>query len=349
MMYNNIYVQEDLKTIISQKVDFYKLTNKSVLVTGATGMLASYYVYTLMYLNDTYNYDIKIYALVRDKRKFMSLVDVSIRSDVVIIEQDVCEDINIDNHIDYIIHMASSADPNSIVTNPVGIIKANTLGTLKVLDLAKKNNAEVMFASTREVYGEMKEDVEMIKEDDMGVLECLDLRSCYPESKRMSENLIISYAYQYNISYKIARIAHSYGPGMSINNDGRIMSDLIFNVVNKNDIVLKSSGEAKRAFCYIVDAVVALFIMMLDNNLNQVYNVANEKEETSIKDLAYKLEEKYRDRDIKVIFDIQSNTNQYVKFKRVKLDTAKLEKLGWQPITKLLDGIDRTVKYFDSI
>ena len=345
-MYRNEVVQSDLKNIISQNIDFEKLYNKTVLITGASGMIASYYMYTLMYLNDTKDANIKIYALVMDMDRLEKITELSTRNDIIPIVQDVCDPIYIPEKVDYIIHMASSANPRTITKDPVGIIKANVIGTLNVLELAKKNGAEVLFTSTREIYGEIQ-GKEKIKETDMGVLECLELRSCYPESKRMAENLMVSFAYQYNIKYKIVRIAHAYGPGMIINNDGRIMSDLISYIVNKENIVLKSTGDAKRAFCYITDVVSALLMITVDGKPNEAYNISNETEEISVKDLAYMMKEMYQNTE--VVFNIEENKNEYVKFKRVPLDTTKLEALGWKPRVSLKTGIENTVKYFNEI
>lgn len=345
-MYRNEVVQSDLKNIISQNIDFEKLYNKTVLITGASGMIASYYMYTLMYLNDTKDANIKIYALVMDMDRLEEITELSTRNDIIPIVQDVCDPIYIPEKVDYIIHMASSANPRTITKDPVGIIKANVIGTLNVLELAKKSGAEVLFTSTREIYGEIQ-DKEKIKETDMGVLECLELRSCYPESKRMAENLMVSFAYQYNIKYKIVRIAHAYGPGMIINNDGRIMSDLISYIVNKENIVLKSTGDAKRAFCYITDVVSALLMITVDGKPNEAYNISNETEEISVKDLAFMMKEMYQDTE--VVFNIEENKNEYVKFKRVPLDTTKLEALGWKPRVSLKNGIENTVRYFNEI
>ncbi len=347
-MYKNEIIQKDLKDIVNQDIEFEKLKNKSVLITGATGMMASYYMYTLMYLNDTLNYNIKIYALVRNKQNLEIKTNYSERKDIIPLEQDVCEKVEIEEPIDYIVHMASSANPKTITTNPVSIITANVIGTMNVLELAKKSKAEVLFTSTREVYGKM-ENKEEILEEDVGILDQLELRSCYPESKRMAENLLVSYSYQYGINYQITRIAHAYGPGMIIQNDGRIMSDLIGNVVNGEDIILKSNGEAKRAFCYIVDAITALMRITLTEEKNQVYNIANETEEISIKDLAYSLKNWYEDKNIEVVFDLQEDNNGYVKFKRTKLKTKKLESTGWKPTINLKEGIMRTVEYFEKV
>ena len=309
-------------------------------------MIASYYMFVLMSLNDFKNMNIKIYALVRNVEKLERNTNYSMRTDIVAIKQDVCEKINIDENIDYIIHMASSADPKTITSNPVGIINANVLGTLNVLELAREKSAEIIFTSTREVYGKV-EGKEEIKENDIGLLDNVELRSCYPESKRMAENLIISYSYQYGIKYKIARIAHCYGPGMNIKEDGRIMSDLIGDVVQNKDIILKSKGDMKRAFCYILDGITALLIITLDENYNQIYNIANETEEITVRDLAYLMKDMYPNKKIDVKFEIEENTNKYVKFERVRLNTNKLEKLSWKPIIKLKEGIQNTVCFYE--
>ena len=342
-MYKNSVIQEDLKKIVNNNINFEKLFNKSILITGANGMLATYYMYTLMYLNDTKNANIKIYALVRNADKLEENTEFSKRSDIIPVIQDVCEKISIQEKLDYIIHMASSSNPKTITSDPVGIINANVIGTLNVLNLAKEKSAEVIFTSTREVYGKVNSASGKIAETDMGILDCLELRSCYPESKRLAENLIVSYGYEYGTKYKITRIAHSYGPGMIIDNDGRIMADLISNVVNGENIVLKSTGEAKRAFCYVLDAITALLRITVDDKENEVYNIANETEEISIRDLAFMLKDMYK---TDVIFDIQENKNQYVKFERTPLDVSKLEKIGWVPEVKLKDGIKNTVQYF---
>lgn len=344
MNYSNKIVQEDLKKIIDENLDFENFKNKSFLVTGANGMLATYFIFFLMYLNDVKNTNIKIYALSRNEEKLKTRFLCNDRTDIVPVIQDVCADININNKIDYIIHMASSANPSTIISDPVGIIKANLFGTFNVLELAKKNNSEVIFTSTREIYGKMPEDTLRIKESDMGVLECFDGRACYPESKRMAETILMNYHLQYDVNFKNLRIAHSYGPGMNINNDGRIMSDFICDAVNKKDIILKSTGDAKRAFCYITDAISAILYVIINGKENESYNIANETEEIKIKDLANLIAGLY---DVQIKYEIENNSRAYTNFKRVGLDTSKLEELGWEPKVKLEDGIIRTVNSFN--
>lgn len=347
--YENEIVQNDLDEIIDKKeIPFDMLSDKSVLITGASGMLATYMVYTLMRLNEVKGYNVNVIALVRNKEKaekrFCDFLD---DKNFEILVQDVCEEITTTKTVDYIVHAAGNASPKFIVNDPVGIIKANTLGTMNILELAKKKSVKnVLYTSTREVYGKV-DYVEEIYENTMGVLEPTELRACYPESKRMSETILESYRVQYGVPYCTVRIAHSYGPGMAIDEDGRVMSDFISDVVNNRDIVLKSEGTAKRAFCYITDAVSAMFLVLLKGENGSVYNVANEKEEKEIREVASILVKLKEKSNLKVVFDIpEEQSVGYSKMGRVKLNTVKLEQLGWIADVSLVEGLERTVKSF---
>lgn len=343
----NTIVQEDMKDIHDEKILFDKLKNKSVLITGATGMLATYIIYFLHYLNINKRSNIKIYALARNKKKIEELFTTLINDkNFIVTNQDVIKEILIDEKIDYIFHLASSANPKSILENPVGIIQANTLGTINVCQFAVKNNALVFFASTREIYGKI-EGKEFVKETDMGICDCIEDRACYPESKRISETICKSYNLQYKMKYQICRIAHVYGPGINIENDGRIMSDIISDIVNNRNIILKSDGSAQRAFCYLSDAIRAMFLIMLNAQENDVFNLSNEEEEISIKGLANLSAKLFSEKNIKVNYEISnSNANLYTNYKRSKLDNSKLYALGWRVKIDLKEGIRKTVLSF---
>lgn len=345
--FSNIIVQEDMKDIYNEDILFNKLKNKSVLITGATGMLATYIVYFLYYLNLNRDINVKIHILARNKKKIEELFGAFTNDEnFIIVNQDVTNEISIKEKIDYIFHLASSANPKNILENPIGIIKANTLGTINICEFALRNNALVFFASTREIYGKI-EGKEFVKEIDMGVCDCLEDRACYPESKRISETICKSYNLQYGMKYQICRIAHVYGPGMNIDNDGRIMSDIISDIVNNRNIILKSDGSAQRAFCYLSDAVRAIFFILLNGQENDVFNLSNEEEEISIKDLARLATELFLEKNIKVNYQISNNnSNLYTNYKRSKLDNSKLYDLGWKIKTNLKEGIKKTVLSF---
>ncbi len=348
-LYDKTVVREDIEELTHREyIPFDKLRNKTVLVTGATGMLAYYFTMALMHLNITQNFNVKVVALVRNAKKaeakFSGFMD---DPNFVLLSQDVCSPIDYEGDVDYIFHAAGAASPYFIKNDPTGIIAANTQGTVNVLELAKqKKVTNVIYPSTREIYGKV-DGVEFIKETDMGVFDPLEARSCYPESKRIAETILKSYQVQYGVPFTAVRIAHSYGPGMIIEGDGRVMADFIGDVVNSRDIVLKSEGLALRAFCYITDAVAAIFLAMLCGEVGEAYNLANETEPTAIRDVAQMLVDLFPERNIKVIFDIAENTGAYCAYARVGLDTSKLEALGWAPQVKLIDGLKRTVISFD--
>lgn len=349
-MINNTIILDDINEIINNSTSSIPfLKNKSILITGANGMLSSYLVATFLKLNQNLNTNIKIYALVRNKEKFYSKMGISQEDNITVIEQDICKKIDLEEKIDIIFHFASSSNPQTILNSPIDIIKANTLGTYNVLEFSKKNKSYVVFSSTREIYGKTNE-LEAIKETDYGILDPSDLRSCYPESKRMAENMMICYNYQYNIPYCILRIAHSYGPGMIINNDGRIMADLIGNIVNRQDIILKSKGEAVRTYTYVSDAINAMFNILL-NSKDMVYNIADEDSKTSIRELAETLVNIYPERNLKLVFDIpeQDKNNGCAAFTLGILSTDKIRnELGWRPKYSIYDGFKRTVDYIES-
>lgn len=335
--YQNKIIQEDMQEILKD-IEFNSLKNKTILITGATGMLATYLIYFFNYLNIIENLNIKIIGLVRNKEKAIKIFE---GVEIELLIQDIQDEIKYEHKIDYIFHMASSANPKTILENPIDIIKANTIGTFNVFELARNKSVKVLFTSTREIYGKLDENVEFIQETDMGVVDCLERRACYPESKRIAETICNSYFYQYGVKYNIIRIAHVYGPGMNIDGDGRIMSDIIENISKNENIILKSDGTALRAFCYITDAIRGLLLILIKGNDNEVYNLSNEKEEISIKDLAQKAID-ISGKKIKIEYQI-SNSEAYTNYKRVGLNNGKLEKLGWKIQKKLVDGIRNTL------
>lgn len=349
-LYENKIVQKDLSEIVQNIKNVEMLKNASVLITGATGMIATYITYTLLHLNEKKNYHIQIFALVRSeekaRQKFGDFVE---NPNFHLVVQDVTEEIKITDKIDYIIHAAGSASPHFIVNDPVGIIKANTIGTMNVMELAKKNKPKkVLYTSTREVYGKVDDDILEITEDTIGKLDQMDARSCYPESKKMGENIVKSYEIQYGIPFNNVRIAHSYGPGMNIHQDGRVMSDFIACVVDHKNIELNSDGTAKRAFCYINDCITAIFMILLNGKNGESYNIANETEEIAIKEVALMLTNLFKEENLKVTYLDSTKVNRegYSKIARVKLSTKKLENLGWKPQVKLEEGLKRTVESF---
>lgn len=343
--YRHPQVQADLKQLISQDLPWQTLKEKAVLVTGATGMLASYVGFTLLYLNEKLGLNTQPVFLARDEDKLNTVYGDALTAAHILI-QDVCEPIRYNGNVDFIFHAAGAASPYYIVNDPVGIINANVQGTQQVLELARNSHPKnIVFASTREAYGYVAGKAS-IEESDMGLLDPLNPRDCYPESKRLAEALLTAYHTQYNISFNSLRIAHTYGPGMQIDGDGRVMSDLINDVVNGRDIHLKSRGDDERAFCYITDTISGIFRVMLLGEPATAYNLANEDEPIRIIDLA-KLLQNLAGNGKRIKIDMrETNKVGYTNYARTALNTHRLQALGWLPSVGLEDGLLRTLNSF---
>ena len=336
-------ILEDLRRMCQADLPWQQLNGKTVLVTGATGMLALYVTWLLLYLHEHEGVSVSVVALCRNPPKAEHYYDSYVGKPYFhLLTQDVCDPIEYNGAVDYIFHLAGNASPHFINTDPVGIMKCNMVGTMNVLEMArKKHTAKVVFASTREVYG-ANEEAELLDEKAFGTLDPLDDRSCYPESKRAAETLLKSYYLQYGVDFNTIRIAHAYGPTMKLENDGRVMADLMGDVVAGRDIVLKSNGEAIRAFIYITDAVLGMFTVLFKGKVGKAYNLSNETEPVSIKNLAQLLASTRSDKTIHVLIN-GGDQKGYCAYRRTALDTTAIEQLGWQPQVALTDGIKRTL------
>lgn len=337
-------IREDLEQIIA-RVDLSSLRGKGVLITGGAGMLAAYLVRLMDLLNEEYDYGIRLGLLVRSRERARArLGELLDHRGVTVLEQDVCVPIAADQRFDYIVHAAGAADPGSITRRPFEVIEANTVGTANVCRLAREQGGEILLLSTREIYGAV--DTAAIRENMAGALDPLISRSCYPESKRCAEAMLLANYNEYGVPFKTARIAHAYGPGMAIDNDGRIMADLMGDMVHHRDLVLKSTGQMKRSFCYISDAVTALLQVMLRGKAGEAYNVSNEREEITVAELARLMAAQAGTEVVFRLQDAAANSRGYLQIPRVRLDTAKLEALGWEPRVPLTEGIRRTYRFF---
>jgi nucleoside-diphosphate-sugar epimerase len=347
----NKILSEDLETIYQSNVDWTRFCNTTVLITGASGFLPAYLVESLLYLNTINDkYNVKVLALVRNIEGAEAKFAAHNQSPfLTFINQDVSEKIDIVDNIDYIIHAASQASPKYYGTDPVGTLKANILGTINLAELAKSKNVKsFLYFSSGEVYGEIPVDKVPTKEDDYGYIDPTQVRSCYGESKRMGENICVSYHKQFNIPVKIVRPFHTYGPGMKLD-DGRVYADFVSNILNNQNIVLNSDGSAIRAFCYLTDATIGFFKVLLDGVDGEAYNVGNPNEEYSILRLAEILVGLYPDKSLSVVIkgDIQSNIYLKSPIKRNSPDINKINKLNWIPKVSVEEGFYRTIKSYE--
>ena len=242
----------DFQELVSQNLDYEFLRNKTLLITGATGMLGRYLTEYFIYLNAEKNLNLRILLIVRNLKKVELLFGNKLNKNIQCLVSELNTPLRTEENINYIIHAASLADPQYYKTNPVDVALPNILGTYYLLELARKKKIEhFLYFSSAEVYGKISNS-QLITENTLGTIDPLDIRSCYSESKRMGETLCKSYYEQYQIPVTCLRIFHTYGPTLDYHHDQRVFSEFVKSVIENNQIVMKSTGEAKRAFCYVL-------------------------------------------------------------------------------------------------
>lgn len=349
-MTSNTIIKEDLRTIFNSDIDWSKFFNKTILISGANGFLPAYLVETLLYLNFVNpSSNLKVVALVRSidnaKIRFKAYSD---NPNLIFIVQDVSNPIQLSTKIDFIIHAASQASPKYYGIDPVGTLSANVLGTFNLLKLARENKVEsFLFFSSGEVYGELDASQIPIDENTFGYVNPTNVRSCYAESKRMGENICVSYHHQFDVPIKIVRPFHTYGPGMKLD-DGRVYADFVSDILNNQNICMHSDGAAVRAFCYLSDATIAFIKVLLEGKNGEAYNVGNPEEEYSVLKLANILVDLYPQKKIQVIKKVTNNSNNYLKspLKSNSPNITKIRELNWRPLVAVQEGFKRTIESY---
>lgn len=345
----NKIVEEDIERIIAANLDWGVFRNNVFLVSGASGFLPAYIVETLLQLNKKEKgFNVHVIGLVRNLDKAKKRFAHWLESPFLDLKQhDVCQPFSSKKKIDFIIHAASQASPKFYGVDPVGTLNANVLGTNNLLQLAREHQVKkILYFSSSEVYGQLGPDKIPTKESDYGYIDPANVRACYAESKRMGETMCVSWAHQYRVPVNIVRPFHTYGPGMDLN-DGRVYADFISDIVHDRDIIMKSDGSAIRAFCYVADATIAFFSVLIKGKLSEAYNVGNDKGECSIIDLAEKLVTLFPEKKLEVIRRIAQEggyINSFVSRTAPCID--KIKALGWQPSITIEQGFLRTVKSY---
>jgi UDP-glucuronate decarboxylase len=337
----NSIVTADVAAILAADLPWQRFSGKRLLVTGAAGFLPAYVVETLLALKPR---PAEVVGLVRNlekaRQRFASHGDHPALS---LAQVDLTKPLAMGGRFDFIIHAASQASPRYYFSDPIGTLEPNVIGTYNLLERAAADGCEgFLFFSSSEVYGQTKP--EPLAEGDYGYLDPAAVRSCYAESKRMGETLCVCATHQRKVPTSIARLFHTYGPGLAPD-DGRVFSDFIADIVAGRDFIIKSDGSARRAFCYVSDAIAGIFTAMLKGNSGQPYNVGNDRAEVSIKELAETLIAAFPERKLSVIIDPAKMGQNYAKsaVSRNAPDVGALRGLGWSPRIDIATGFRRTV------
>ena len=333
----NKILREDVKRIISS-INIQFLENKIFLVTGATGSIASVMVYTLLEANSYLQTNgCKVVALCRNLEKAQKIFDEYLdRDDFKILIHDVTDPIICNDKIDYIIHAAGNSSTQLIFDKPVDTLSANLIGTYHLLELGRNKQIQgFLFLSSGSIYGDEPTYGGNVRED-----------VYYPiDSMKAAENMCYCYNKQYGIATKIVRIAHTYGPMLNLF-DGHVYSDFILSLLNKRDLIIKGDGQGKRAFCYITDAVIAMFKILFYGEQGEAYNMANNNCFISIKELADILvNDAFPEYHLKAKCLLKPSQASLSKIES-SIDTTKLEQLGWEPRVGVKEGFSRVIESF---
>jgi nucleoside-diphosphate-sugar epimerase len=344
-IYEHPLYQEDIQNVSSLMLPWEKLQNSSLFISGATGLLGSFLVDVIMNKNFSEGLNCKIYALGRNENKAMARFAYCYHHPCFyFFTGDVNKPFKLPGvgKVGYVLHMASNTHPMAYVTDPIGTIMTNLYGLKNMMDFAVAHNAErFAFASSNEIYGENRGDVEKFDEKYCGYIDCNTMRAGYPESKRCGEALCQAYIKQVNLDVVILRLTRSYGATMLMS-DTKAISQFLLKAIAGEDIVLKSQGTQYYSYTYVADAISGVLTILLKGKNGEAYNIADNASDIRLKGLA-KLIANYCGR--KVVFELPDEMEKsgYSTATKARLDSTKLQNLGWHSLYTIEEGIHRTI------
>ena len=343
----NFTYQAELDELCNLDLPYDDLKKQNILITGATGLIGSYLTDFLMHLNESKSLCMHVTVLCRSKdraqKRFAAFLD---RKDFTLLTGDVCQKEWLAKQtFDYIIHGAGNAHPKVFATQPVETMKANLLGTMNLLDYAVFHHVDhpvkqMVLLSTGEIYGHAHMDEETgWKETEPGVVDSMNVRSCYPEGKRAAETLCQSYYQEYDVYAVVARLCYIYGATIQDKNS-RADAQFLRNALAGEEIIMKSEGIQVRSYCYLQDAASAILTILLKGVPGEAYNVANEQSVVSIREYAEQMAKTF---EVKIRMEIPEETEKsgYSKMEKEILDASKLRALGWEPKVGIQDGMGK--------
>ena len=348
-LYENSDYVADVQMVAELNLPWEKLCNKALMLTGATGQIGSPLVDVILYRNVHFGMNCTIYAIGRNEGKAKNRFGEHFGK-ISFIEHDINvplerKDIG---KVDYILHLASNTHPIAYANDPIGTITTNIFGTVNLLDFAVEHGTErCAFASSNEVYGENRGDVEKFDESYCGYIDCNTMRAGYPESKRCGEALCQAYIKQKGLDIVIPRLTRTYGPTL-LPTDSKALSQFIHKAIAGENIVLKSGGTQFFSYTYVADAVSGLLSVLLLGEKGEAYNIADEASDIQLKDLAALVAGSVGK---EVIFELPDDKelSGYSKATKARLDSQKLQKLGWKAQFSIQEGVGRTIRILKNL
>ena len=374
LLENEVYLS-DLRTVCSLDLPWEEMDGRSILISGATGMIGSTLIDVLMMRNrgaaaasleaagKDNAADLRIFALGRsvekarnrfreyweDPRFAFVQCDINDRESLerACAEAGICEsqdgsDQNAVGTIDYVFHAASNTHPVAYANDPIGTVVTNIIGLDNLLHFASEHGCRrFLFASSNEIYGENRGDAELFDEKYCGYIDCNTMRAGYPESKRAGEALCQAYIRQKKLDVVIPRFTRSFGPSL-LSTDTKALSQFIRKGVAREDIVLKSAGTQFFSYTYVCDAVSGLLYCLWKGTCGEAYNIADVSCDITLRDLAQTIADSV---GTKVIFDLPDAVEAagYSKATKARLDSTKLQGLGWKAQFDMKTALDHTI------
>lgn len=343
MLYDNKQWIADIDKVSAILPELDKMAGKSILITGAAGLICSSVVDILFRYNDTHDTPIQIYAAGRWLEEMeVRFHDQVKRSDFHFVVYDASKTDNaLDCPADYIIHGASNAHPALIVKEPVETMMSNFLGMKYLLDYAKAHDTKrILYISSSEVYGNKPGD-QPFKEGEYGYIDLLNARNSYSVGKRAAETLCASYAAEYGVESVIVRPGHIYGPTASPN-DNRVSSAWAFQAAKGEDIVMKSDGAQIRSYCYCLDCASAMLKVLLAGENCHAYNISNPNSIINIKEMAEILAEAGKVK-LRMELPTEAEKKSFNPMTNSSLESRSLTDIGWQGCFNAQEGLSHTV------
>ena len=338
-------LEEDFDKITKRDISWDALRNSSFVITGATGLIGSLIVKYLLYANRTMNFGANIYAVVRNVEKADKIFAEEKTDALTYVVADLTkEKVNCEGDCDYIVHVAAVTASKVMVSDPVGTICTSIDGTEKMLQLAVEKKAKAfIYISSMEIYGQPTVGGKTA-EKDLGYVDIENVRSCYPEGKRMCECLCTAYAAQYGVNVISARLAQTFGAGI-LPTENRVFAQFARSVMRGENIVLHTTGESEGNYVYTADAIAAIMTLLVKGKAGEAYNIANEDSHITIRNMAELVAREIAGEKIQVVIDIPEDSVSlgYAPPVKMWLDASKMRELGWKPEIGLVEAYKRMI------
>lgn len=342
-------LKEDLLYLCySEKIEWDRFAGKTIFVTGATGLIGSLLCKAFLVADRERGLGITLIALIRNREKAKTVFGVDFEKLKLVISDIVTLDIDVtlDCEIDYVFHCASITASKTMVNMPVETLMTSVKGTRNLLEFIRKKQVEAfVYVSSMEVYGLFTHLGRDVTEEDMGYINPLSVRSNYPESKRLCENMCVAYHHEYGVHVRVARLAQTFGAGV-LPGENRVFAQFAKSVINGDNIVLHTQGKSEGNYCYTADAIGGLLIIALKGMDGEAYNVSNPQTHTTIANMAKLVANEFGRGKCQVVFDIpKTNEFGYAADTKMRLSSDKLKRLGWKPEVGLIEAYRRLIDY----